>query len=135
MASRTSALELDWLFGKKVEAERDAAKATRSAAWKQPSCPGIAVRRTASLPLAYVPGIHVLLRRTAKTWMAGTSPAMTKNELLRTGAYFAATTMISTRYSGAASPASTVARAGVLPGDTHLSHTAFISAKFFMSVM
>src|SRR5450755_4643916 len=24
------------------------------------SCPGIAVRRTASLPLAYVPGIHVL---------------------------------------------------------------------------
>ncbi len=41
------------------------------------SCPGIAVRRTASLPLAYVPSIHVFtawLKR--KTWMAGTSPAM-----------------------------------------------------------
>jgi hypothetical protein len=25
------------------------------------SCPGIAVRRTASLPLAYDPGIHVFL--------------------------------------------------------------------------
>ena len=51
------------------------------------------------------------------------------------GGYFAATTMISTRYCGAASLASTVARAGVLPGDTQASHTAFISAKFFMSVM
>jgi hypothetical protein len=27
----------------------------------RPSWPGIAVRRTASLPLAYVPAIHVLL--------------------------------------------------------------------------
>jgi hypothetical protein len=43
--------------------------------------------------------------------------------------------MISTLYSGEASPASTVARAGVLPGDTHASHTAFISAKFAMSVI
>jgi hypothetical protein len=50
-------------------------------------------------------------------------------------AYFAATTMISTRYCGAASLASTVARAGVLPGDTHASQAAFISAKAFMSVM
>jgi hypothetical protein len=49
--------------------------------------------------------------------------------------YFAATTMISTRYCGAASFASTVARAGVLPGETQASHAAFISAKFFMSVM
>ena len=31
--------------------------------------------------------------------------------------------------------ASTVARAGVLPGDTQASHTAFISAKFAMSVI
>jgi hypothetical protein len=38
--------------------------------------PGVAVRRTASLPLAYVPGIHVLGAR-GKAWMAGTSPAMT----------------------------------------------------------
>ena len=53
----------------------------------------------------------------------------------QSGDYFAATTMISTRYWGEASLASTVARAGVLPGDTQLSHTAFISAKFFMSVM
>ena len=49
--------------------------------------------------------------------------------------YFAATTMISTVYCGAASLASTVARAGVLPGDTQASHTAFISPKVFMSVM
>jgi hypothetical protein len=27
---------------------------------QQSSCPGLAVRRTASLPLAYVPGIHVV---------------------------------------------------------------------------
>jgi hypothetical protein len=26
-----------------------------------PSCPALAVRRTASLPLAYVPGIHVFV--------------------------------------------------------------------------
>jgi pimeloyl-ACP methyl ester carboxylesterase len=49
--------------------------------------------------------------------------------------YFAATTMISTLYCGAASLASTVARAGVLPADTQPSHTAFISWKVFMSVM
>ena|SRR5271168_1001668 len=45
-----------------------------------PSCPAIAVQRTASLPLAYVPGIHVLLLFRAKTWMAGTRPAMTRND-------------------------------------------------------
>jgi hypothetical protein len=31
---------------------------------------GIAVRRTASLPLAYVPAIHILAA--SKTWMPGT---------------------------------------------------------------
>src|SRR5204863_8896285 len=50
-------------------------------------------------------------------------------------AHFAAITMISTLYCGAASLASTVARAGVLPGDTQPSHTEFISCKVFMSVM
>ena len=49
--------------------------------------------------------------------------------------YLAATTMISTLYCGDASLASTVARAGVLPGDTQASHTAFISWNVFMSVM
>jgi len=48
--------------------------------------------------------------------------------------YRAAVTMISTLYRGAASFASTVARAGVFPADTQPSHTAFISAKVFMSV-
>jgi hypothetical protein len=48
--------------------------------------------------------------------------------------YRAAITMISTPYWGAASLASTVARAGVFPADTQPSHTAFISAKVFMSV-
>src|SRR5215471_3979653 len=43
--------------------------------------------------------------------------------------------MISTLYSGDASLASTVARAGVLLGDTQASQTAFISAKFAMSVI
>jgi hypothetical protein len=37
------------------------------------SCPGIVVRRTASLPLAYDPGIHHF----SKGWIAGSSPAMT----------------------------------------------------------
>ena len=41
--------------------------------------------------------------------------------------------MISTVYSGAASLASTVARAGVWPADTHLSHSLFISANLDMS--
>src|SRR5882724_2662414 len=34
----------------------------RRAALHHSSCPGIAVRRTASLPLAYVPAIHVFMR-------------------------------------------------------------------------
>src|ERR1700733_3720609 len=49
--------------------------------------------------------------------------------------YLAATTMISTLCAGVASLASTVARAGVWPGATQESHTAFISAKFAMSVI
>src|SRR5580658_9186720 len=47
----------------------------------------------------------------------------------------AAITMISMLTPGAASLASTVARAGVLPGDTQASQTAFISANFAMSVI
>src|SRR5882762_333016 len=47
--------------------------------WLPPSCPRIAVRRTASLrsPMA---GIHIFIRTSAtiKAWMAGTSPAMTQ---------------------------------------------------------
>jgi len=43
-----------------------------------PSWPGIAVRRTASLPLDYVPAIHVLLYLyVTRTWMPGTSPGTT----------------------------------------------------------
>jgi len=38
---------------------------------------GIAVRRTASLPLAYVPASHVFLVVEAKTWMPGSRPGMT----------------------------------------------------------
>src|SRR6516225_4115396 len=48
--------------------------------------------------------------------------------------YRAAVTMISTLYLAAASLTSTVARAGVLPGETQASHTPFISGKVFMSV-
>src|SRR5918997_2996693 len=48
--------------------------------------------------------------------------------------YFAAMTAISTLKAGVASLASTVARAGVLPGDTQASQTAFISWKVAMSV-
>jgi len=42
-----------------------------------PSWPGIAVRRTASLALAYVPAIHVFFRSKMKTWMPGMKPGMT----------------------------------------------------------
>jgi hypothetical protein len=38
---------------------------------------GIAVRRTASLPLAYVPAIHVFLVVEMKSWMPGSSPGRT----------------------------------------------------------
>ena len=41
----------------------------------------------------------------------------------------AAITLISTAYSGPVSRASTVARAGLASGETHASHTLFISAK------
>jgi hypothetical protein len=42
------------------------------------SCPAIAVRRTAFLQNAYVPGIHVFAQIAAKkTWMAGTKRAFT----------------------------------------------------------
>ncbi len=48
---------------------------------------GIAIRRTASLPLAYLPGTHVFLpyRPKKRAWMAGTSPAMTALEGLLGG--------------------------------------------------
>jgi hypothetical protein len=42
------------------------------------SCPRIAVRKNGVASLAYVVGIHVfVVRGKPKTWMAGTSPAMT----------------------------------------------------------
>ena len=67
--------------------------------------------------------------------MPRTARAIRGETLAADGPYFAATTMISTLYCGAASLASTVARAGVLPADTQPSHTAFMSGKVFMSVM
>ena len=39
--------------------------------------PGHSRSKNGVASLAYVPGIHVLCRA-AKTWMAGTSPAMTR---------------------------------------------------------
>ena len=44
------------------------------------SWPGIAVRRTASLPLAYAPAIQ-RHRDRGKTWMPGTSPGMTAEQV------------------------------------------------------
>jgi hypothetical protein len=42
------------------------------------SWPGLAVRTTASLPLAYARPIHVFARdEFVKTWMPGTRPGMT----------------------------------------------------------
>jgi len=35
-----------------------------------------------------VPGIHVFTRCGLKTWMAGTSPAMTKNEFDKEPVYY-----------------------------------------------
>src|SRR5258706_5793840 len=44
------------------------------------SWPGIAVRRTASLPLAYAPAIHAFscAGSAGKTWIPGTRPGMTE---------------------------------------------------------
>jgi hypothetical protein len=44
------------------------------------SWPGIAVRRAASLPLAYVPAIHVFDLNAAKTWMPGIADKFTQTE-------------------------------------------------------
>jgi hypothetical protein len=44
--------------------------------------PGVAVWKTASLPLAYVPAIHVFEAAVfARTWMPGTRPGMTCSEV------------------------------------------------------
>jgi hypothetical protein len=46
------------------------------------SWPGVAVWKTASLPLACVPAIHVFEAVVfAKTWMPGTRPGMTNSEV------------------------------------------------------
>jgi hypothetical protein len=81
----------------------------------------------------WLPGIESGIRAWERNAFAhltnGNCPAIERRR------YFAAVTMISTLYCGFASLASTVARAGVFPADTQPSHTAFISAKFFMSVI
>src|SRR5262249_49161127 len=66
-------------------------------------------------------------------WLAAATPPCRQIEVLRLGrvplgGQIPATTMISTRYLGWASRASTVARAGVLRGSTQASQTAFISS-------
>jgi hypothetical protein len=58
-----------------IRSEQFAAQLTHFLSW-----PGIAVRRTASLPLAYVPAIHVLDAQ--ETWMPGTSPGMTNSNAM-----------------------------------------------------
>jgi hypothetical protein len=64
---------------KKVAGNPAALKHGKRSLTKEFVVPGVAVRRTASLPLAYVPGIHVFAGpQQEKTWMAGTSPAMPK---------------------------------------------------------
>jgi hypothetical protein len=40
--------------------------------------PGHSRSKNGVASLAYVPGIHVFAARVHKTWMAGTSPAMTR---------------------------------------------------------
>ncbi len=83
------------------------------------------------------PGIHDLLSHSTKNVDGRVKPGHDEDSgcVVREDRYFAAITMISTLYWGAASLASTVARAGVLPADTQPSHTAFISGNVFMSVM
>jgi hypothetical protein len=52
--------------------------ATKQSSDLSPSWPGIAVRRTASLPLAYVPAIHVFGPwKENKTWITATSAVTT----------------------------------------------------------
>ncbi|HXQ03428.1 MAG TPA: hypothetical protein VN831_01550 [Bradyrhizobium sp.] len=58
-----------------IRSEQFAAQLTHFLSW-----PGTAVRRTASLPLAYVPAIRVLDAQ--KTWMPGTSPGMTNSNAM-----------------------------------------------------
>src|SRR5438045_8756482 len=78
-------------------------------------------------------------------WEVSRRPATPNDKAARSGAalhkktrgsggYFAACTMISTLRAGLASLASTVARAGELPGDTQAYHTSFIWPKVTMSV-
>jgi hypothetical protein len=63
-----------------VIARRISAEAIQNVPRQKLSSPGIAVRRTASVTLACGTAIHVLLSsfRETKTWMAGSSPAMTR---------------------------------------------------------
>ena len=74
--------------------------------------------RTREVPVTFVRAGLVLRSRT--TGLSKPQPA-------------AATTVISTRRLAEASLASTVVRAGAVPGLTHCSHTSFIAAKSPMS--
>jgi hypothetical protein len=47
--------------------------------------PGHSRRRRRHFATPYVPGIHVFFVAASKTWMAGTSPGMTKERDNRTG--------------------------------------------------
>src|SRR3954470_16436162 len=84
--------------------------------------------RTARVPRAHEH--EGAVRKTKRAGLAGPS------SFARGGvpAQIAACTMISTLSAGLASLASTVARAGELPGDTQESHTSFIWPQVPMSV-
>jgi hypothetical protein len=51
--------------------------------------PGHSCPKDGVASLAYVPGIHILAALVRKTWMAGTSPAMTKKCALQEAVCFA----------------------------------------------
>ena len=68
---------------KKVAGNPAALKHGKRSLTKEFVVPGVAVRRTASLPLAYVPAIHDLAAFTkGKTWMPATSAGMTDKIVL-----------------------------------------------------
>jgi len=102
----------DW---KRAGAPGSEAQPERARPTSHQMCPWIQLSCSAGLPSAWA-----FASLTRSGWLQGTARSANPHT--------AATHMISTRYFGEASRASTVARAGVLAGSTQASQAAFMSA-------
>jgi hypothetical protein len=96
--------------------------------WKCPSISEVDAAKNQSDPKNAAPR-NWTVPREKFPWWGRISPPGSREGCAAGAAYFAATPAISTKYLGAASRASTVARAGGFAGSIQASHTEFMSSK------